>query len=399
MTLLFWLAILAFGLTLAANLEIAFGLKRMLHLSEIQPRQDGGLPGISIIIPACNEADTIEPALRSVLELDYPDLEIIVIDDRSTDGTGEVLARMQRKYPQLNFLKVTKLPNGWMGKAHALQHGAEKAAGEYFLFTDADIVMEKTTLRRAMHHMLQNRLDHLSLFFENIAAGGLLNSLFLDIGGGLLLLFKPWQAKDQKSSKFMGVGAFNLVRAEAYRAIGGHKSFAMHPIDDIMLGKRLKQNGFAQDCLLGDGFIQVRWYGTVKNLISGVMKNTFAIYDFSVPRVLIGCLLVLIMGILPVWGLVLATGVARLLFAATVITRLVSFAYGLRLAAVPFWQALWSLVTPYLNIYIAVKAAVITKRNNGITWRGTHYSLDDMKKGAGLFGFHVVGSGSGENPG
>ncbi|MBU1708385.1 MAG: glycosyltransferase [Proteobacteria bacterium] len=385
MSVLFWLSIISLGLTLAVSLEIALGMKRMTYIKDVPPADSDDLPKVSIIIPACNEADTMEPALQSVLALDYPDLEIIVINDRSTDRTADVLKGMQHKHSRIKIHEITELPPGWMGKLHALQYGADHAKGEYLLFTDADIVFEKSTLRRAVGHVLKNRLDHLSMFFENKVAGGILNALFLDVGGGLLMLFKPWKAKDKKSKKFMGVGAFNMVKASAYGAIGGHSAFAMHPIDDIMLGKVLKERGFAQDCIIGEKFLQVKWYGTVRDLIDGVMKNTFAVYDFSVPGVLAGCTLIFVMNILPLWGVIITTGTTRLIFGAAVLFRLMSLAHGFSHLKMPLWNSVWGLVTPYINIYLSIKAAVLTLRHNGISWRGTHYSLDEMKKQGGLF--------------
>ncbi|MBW2671644.1 MAG: glycosyltransferase family 2 protein [Deltaproteobacteria bacterium] len=235
--LLFWLAVIFLFLTIACTLDIALGMRRMTHIGNVPPIQQKNLPKVSVIIPACNEAATIEPALRSVLTMDYANLEVIVVNDRSTDETGTVLKRIQKEYPHLQIRQILHLPKGWLGKNHALQHGAGHAQGEYLLFTDADIIMEKTAVARGISHMLENRLDHMSMFFKNIAPGGLLNALFLDVGVGLLLLFKPWKAKDPNSKRYIGVGAFNLVKASAYKAISGHRSIALHPIDDIMLGK------------------------------------------------------------------------------------------------------------------------------------------------------------------
>jgi glycosyltransferase involved in cell wall biosynthesis len=381
---LFWLSIISLVLTLTVAIEVALGMKRMTHIKDVPPADADDLPRVSVIIPACNEADTIEPAMQSVLSLDYPDLEIIVINDRSTDRTGEVVREIQKRHPRIRLLEVTELPAGWMGKPHALQYGVDRATGEYLLFTDADIIFESSTLKRAVGHMLQNRLDHLSIFFENVVKGGILNGIFLDVGGSLLMLFKPWKAKDKKSRRFMGVGAFNMVRASVYRAIGGHATFSMHPIDDIMLGKLIKQRGFAQDCIIGERFIQVKWYGTVGDMIDGVMKNTFAVYNFNVLAVFAGCTLIFVMSILPLWGVFITTGLPRLIFAAAVLIRLISFANGFSYMKLPLWNAIWGLVTPYINIYMSVKATVVTLRNNGISWRGTHYSLDEMKSQKGL---------------
>lgn len=380
MTFLFWVGLVCLVASLAIALEVAGGIGRMTQIRDITARPGNTGPLVSIIVPACNEAETIEPALRSLLAQDYANLEIIVVNDRSVDATGEVLARMALDYPALKLKLIEELPEGWLGKNNALQSGAEMASGEYLLFTDADVSMEKTTISRAMQHVLANSLDHLSIFFENVGGSGLLNALFLEVGGGLLLLFRPWKAKDPKSKCFMGVGAFNLVKASTYREIGGHHRIAMHPIDDVMLGKLIKRQGFRQDCLLGNGMVSVPWYGTVREFINGLMKNTFAAYQYRLSAVTAGVFGVVLIGVLPAWGLLFGDAPARLVFGGTVAIRILSFLHGFRQGGVSPWYAGWSLVTPYLSIYIIVKATILTIHNQGITWRGTHYPLAKLKQ-------------------
>ncbi len=133
MALLFWLAIIILFLIIAISLEIALGMRRMTDIKDVLPIQHENVPRVSFIIPACNETNTIETALQSVLELDYANLEIIVVNDRSTDNTEAVLERMKSKYPNLILHKISELPRDWMGKSYALQSGAERAQGEYFL--------------------------------------------------------------------------------------------------------------------------------------------------------------------------------------------------------------------------------------------------------------------------
>ncbi len=370
------LAVLALVASSVIMVEVARGLRRMTRLAELSPlpaRRPH--PLVSIVIPACNEAATIEPALTSVLALDYEPKEIIVVNDRSTDDTARVLERMRKKHPRLRLLEVDTLPEGWLGKNHALHLGARQAVGDYLLFTDADIVMERTALCRAMARLLDRRLDHLCLFFENRTRGGLLNALIMDIGAGLLYFYKPWLAANPKSNRYMGVGAFNLVRAESYKRIDGHCRVAMHPIDDIMLGRALKYDGARQECLLGQGFLTVRWYSSVPELVTGLMKNTFALFGFRPGRVGLAVAAVTLCSILPFWGMLFSSGPARLLFTAAVVARLFSFAYGFRDMGLPVRYTVWSLLTPYLTAYIAVKSMVVTLHRGGIVWRGTFYPL------------------------
>jgi glycosyltransferase involved in cell wall biosynthesis len=379
MLVFFWLAIMSFFLTVVCTLGAALGMRQMIALDDVPPLQRENVPKVSVIIPACNEVATIEPALKSILAMDYADLEVIAVNDRSVDRTGAVLKQIQKQYPGLQIYNISDLPEGWLGKNHALQHGAEQARGEYLLFTDADIIMEKSSLARAMNHMLENRLDHMSMFFKNIAPGGLLNALILDAGGVLLLLLKPWKAKDPNSKRYMGVGAFNLVKSTVYKAIDGHKTIAMHPIDDVMLGKMIKHSGFSQDCLLGHNFIQAEWYVTVCEFINGLMKNTFAFYNYNMANVLLGVLIVVIISILPLLAFFFTSGITRGLFGAAVMVRILSFANGFSKTGINPWYSIWSLFTPFVYIYITLKAAVTTKINRGIIWRGTYYSLDELK--------------------
>ena len=108
----------------------------------------GALPSLSVIVPARNEATAIGPALASLLAQDYPGLEIVAVDDRSTDGTGDVLRALAAANPSLRVLRIDDLPSGWLGKNHALWRGAQRSTGTWLLFTDADVVFAPGTLRR-----------------------------------------------------------------------------------------------------------------------------------------------------------------------------------------------------------------------------------------------------------
>ena len=380
MNFLLILAALILLFNLYATIDIVLGTRKIRNLkdTELLPQQEQ--PEVSIIVPACNEQNTIEPALRSMLSLEYKHLEIIVINDRSTDHTGEVLRKIQKDYPELQIIEITELPKGWLGKNHALHQGAMVAKGEYFLFTDADILFARSTLSRAMSLMVNEQKDHLVLIFKNIAKGWLLNAMMLDAAGGLFFLFKPWKVSDPKSKHFIGAGAFNLVKKSVYQEIGGHDLIKMHPIDDVMLGKIIKKKGYCQECLSGYDFLQVHWYESPHKMINGLMKNIFALYNFRVTYALTAVLIICVMTILPVWGAFFSTGLAQLFFALSALIRLASCTYGALYSGTTLGTVPFSLLTPYINIYIIIRGMLITLANKGIDWRGTHYPLDRLKK-------------------
>lgn len=386
MSILFFLALAILLLHLLDLAAIAGGLRKMIRLGDISPNLHGPPPLVSIIVPACNEERTIEPALKTLLAQDYQNLEIIVVNDRSTDGTGPLLERFRsRCQPPFTILTITDLPPGWLGKSHALQMGAESAAGEILLFTDADIRMEKTTISRAVTLLEQQKRDHLSLIFQAIGGDWLLNGMFLDAAGGLLTLFRPWRAEDDGSRSFMGVGAFNMVRTSVYRAVSGHRTIAMHPIDDIMLGKIIKEHGFRQICALGQRLVSVRWYDSVAAMVAGLMKNVFAVVHYRISLAMAGMLTIAVVAVLPLAGLLLTTGPAQLFFAAVMLLRLAVLACGATLSGMPLSAVAGGLLAPCISIYIIGRSAYTTLKNGGISWRGSHYPLAELRKSRPLF--------------
>ena len=262
MSVLLILSVISCCAVIISTAHLAIGLKKMRQLGDIDSELSDAVtaPMVSVIVPACNEEEHIEQALEALLEQDYPNLEIIVVNDRSTDNTGQVLQGLKTRHPRLTVNEINDLPGGWMGKSHALTAGAALAKGTYLIFTDADVMMEHTAISRAVQYVCKNKLDHLTLIFKNITGGMLLNCLILDAGMGLLLLFRPWAARNKGSRAFVGIGAFNMVKKTVYEAIGGHEHLKMHPIDDMMLGKLIKTNGFRQECLLAHDYIRVPWY-------------------------------------------------------------------------------------------------------------------------------------------
>jgi len=362
----------------ATAFEILRGNRSIRFLRDLPPLASP-LPRVSIVIPARNEERNLEEALRSVLALDYDNLEIEVVEDRSTDRTGEILERMAAAEPRLRVVRVRELPPGWLGKNHALWLGAGKATGEFLLFTDADVVMAPSVLRRAVGAMVADGLDHLTASPE-IDRPSALFEMFIGAFSLFFALFtRPWKVKDPKSPRYVGIGAFNLVRASAYRAVGGHRTIAMRPDDDLKLGKILKTGGCRQEFAFGQGMLRVEWYASVRELIQGLMKNAFSGVDYRVSVVVFSTVFQLALLVWPFLAIFVTHGATRWLNLASVLVLVALCWINAPLAGVRRWHGVGFPVVTLLFLYIVWRATVLTLWNDGIDWRGTHYPLAELK--------------------
>ena len=353
--------------------------RRMERLEQVPPLEGDALPSVSVIVPACNEEQGIEQALTSVLALDYPGLEIIVLDDRSTDATPQILDRMAAKDPRLRVIHITELPAGWLGKNHALHLGAAQAKGEFLLFTDADVHMAPDTLRRATAKMQAFQLDHLCLLFRMTAPSRLLCLLIADSLSAAFSLAKPWLVRKPESPYFIGAGGFNMIRKSFYHSFGGHHPIRLCPVDDVLLGRLAKENKGRCDCLNGSRLVTVEWYRSIREMVLGLRKNTFALLDYRVSLLLAATAAVISLHILPLWGLLLADGIPRLLCGAIVTANLLALALGVRAFLMDLRCLYWFPVTPYIKLYIIWRSVLFTLIQDGIVWRDTFYPLDELK--------------------
>jgi glycosyltransferase involved in cell wall biosynthesis len=336
-------------------------------------------PRVSLIIAARNEELNIETALDSLLAQDYPDYEVIVVDDRSADATPQILARAQARDARLSVVRVDVLPDGWLGKNHALERGAADASGEILIFADADVVMRADAIRRAVAHALAASRDHLAITPEMIKPGMMLGMFMSAFTMFFSLYARPWKAADPNSRCFIGIGAFNLVRAGAYRAVGRHARIAMRPDDDIKLGKIIKDAGYSQEMLFGRGMLGVEWYPSVGALARGLEKNTLAGVDYSVAAIVGGALLQTVLFVWPFVALLCTSGSVFALNAAACLLLLAACVDQTRFVGVSYGYAAGLPVATVLFIWILLRATYVTLRDDGINWRGTHYPLAALK--------------------
>ena len=361
----------------AALVDFAIGHRRLRRLGHQAPSPNG--PRVSVVVAARNEARGIESALSSVLRLDYPALETIVVDDRSTDETGAILDRLARRHPHLKVTHISALPDGWLGKNHALFMGAEAASGELLLFPAADVVFEPTSLSRAVGYLLREGLDHVAAIPDIRVPGLALNAFVTAFGVFFSLYARPWKARDPKSRHHIGIGAFNLIRADAYRAIGTHRAIAMRPDDDLKLGKLVKKHGFRQDVVYGQDFVIVEWYSSLREMIDGLMKNAFAGVEYSLVTLAGATLALVLVHVWPFIGLATTHGVARVLYGASVAFIVLLFWTSTGYAAGRLGYVLAYPAAALLFMYVMWRSALVAVIRGTVTWRGTAYPLAQMR--------------------
>jgi glycosyltransferase involved in cell wall biosynthesis len=277
-------------------------------------------------------------------------------------------------------LHVKGLPPGWLGKNHALHFGAIHATGELILFTDADIVMEPSAISRAVRYLTEKELDHLAVLMEARMPGVVLGMFALGFGVFFSIYSRFWRARNPRSGAHVGIGGFNLIRAEVYRAVGGHRPIAMRPDDDMKLGKLIKQSGYRQDLLFGRGLMYVEWYASLAELVRGLEKNTFAGVGYSVFQLVASSVALLAFAVLPFAAVFFAQGATRGLYLFTSLSIIAMCAYGARMQNIKPWYAVGFPLISLLFLFIVWRSAVLTLLNGGINWRGTHYSLAELRE-------------------
>lgn len=364
------------------GLRVAYGAIRLPWLKNFAPVPDAGCPSISILFAARDEEEKLPAALATLMEIDYPDLEVIAVDDRSQDSTGRILDEFAAAHPRLRAVHITELPKGWLGKPHALQKAYETSTGDWLLFTDADVRFQPDALRRAVALAKQLSLDHLSLLCDIEMIGfweKVLVTFFVSV---FHLANDPSRVSHPHSPFYVGVGAFQLLKRSAYETSGTHRRLAMEVIDDMKLGKLIKQSGFHSGVGIAEEHVVVRWHAGLGNLIRGVTKNFFAGFGYNLGFAALGIAGTLLLNVAPFFGVLFGHGGIRILAA---IAFVITICFQIGLDIVMHVSPLYAFTHPLgaiLLSYMLMRSAVVTLRQGGIIWRGTFYPLEDLKRGA-----------------
>ncbi len=368
--------------------DAALGMPGIANVSQPQwnrnPVAPFGNPRVSIIVPARNEEDDIEQTLVSLMELDYDNYEVIAVNDRSTDRTGDIMETMTaraRAHGRLRVIQHHELPARWLGKAHAMWTATNEASGDWLLFTDADVLFKPDSLRRVLVYAEAEQADHVVLFPQMImkTPGEFMMIAFFQT----MFVFghRPWKVADPKSRDHMGVGAFNLIRRNVYDAVGTYKALRMEVLDDMKLGKVVKNAGFAQRNVFGGDLISIRWANGAMGVVNNLTKNFFAVLSFQWPRTLISAFGLAFLNLMPFLGVWLAHGWERLPYAIALVSMFSIYVGMSWRSGVPAYYFLLHPVSTVLFIYTLLRSMFLTLWNDGIVWRGTRYPLEELRKG------------------
>jgi glycosyltransferase involved in cell wall biosynthesis len=377
-----WILALAWFSRIA---EAALGVPSIADISTPHwDRQPSNHPRVSIIVPACNEEDDIEQGLSGLLALDYDNYEVIAVDDRSTDRTGEIMDRVAASpaaHGRLRVVHVTELPPGWLGKTHAMWSAGLQAGGDWLLFTDADVLFKPEVLRRALAYAESENADHVVVFPRIIMKrpGEKMMIAFFQT----LFTFghRPWRVADPDTKDHMGVGAFNLVRRSAYEAVGTYKALRMEVLDDMKLGKVLKNARFRQRNVFGDDLISVRWAKGAMGVVDNLTKNFFAVLSFQWWRTVASVFGLFFLNLGPFLGIWLAHGWARVPYAVALGSMFLIYLGMSFKSSIPPYYFLLHPISTMMFEYTLIRSMVLTLRNDGVTWRGTKYPLEELRKG------------------
>lgn len=350
----------------------------LTDLSAAPTRPDRGTT-VSVVVTACDEEDTIGPAMHTLLEQDLPGLEFIAINDRSVDKTGAILDALAAEDDRLKVSHIEVLPDGWLGKVHAMQRGVDIATGDWILFSDADVHFSSEVIGRAVAEAEIEELDHLTLIPHTESGSILLDVLVVAFAKMLFLAIRVGTGAQRP----LGVGAFNLVRRSALEQSSGLEWLRMEVADDTGLAMIIADAGGQTDFRMATDALRIQWYPSTRAMFRGLEKNAYLLMSQGTPlRFLgpIGLFLALIGA--PLIGVVVQPSAAA--FVASIVAPLLFIAMTFKMRTrigARRWLALFAPLGPALMCAVGLWSMVQTLRRGGINWRGTYYPLDQLIAG------------------
>lgn len=363
--------LIAILLNLLSNLKILKQLRKRR-----KPLRDS--PLVSILVPARNEEENIEPCIRSLVKQDYENFEIIVLDDKSDDDTPLLLRRLKQEFPKIRLISGEELPEGWTGKNFACHTLSKHAKGEWLAFTDADTVHRKDSISSALHSALRVRAKLISVL-PKIVMKTMPEKLFTPLIYFALMSFIPLGfINTRKFEKVViALGPFMLINAAFYRRIGGHEAIRDEILDDFRLAQQVKAHGGKYALLDGRDKITVRFYKDLRSVWIGFSKNSFGAFE-NQPLILLPFLafcvcLYIIPHIAFIKGL-LNDQLKLYPFFQVLLVTLHTFLIALRFRFNRF-LIIFHPLSVFLWALIVLNSMRLTLTDKSLAWKERHYSL------------------------
>ncbi|HMG85873.1 MAG TPA: glycosyltransferase family 2 protein [Terracidiphilus sp.] len=365
------------------------GMASVLDLTAIEesllpalPESEG--PDVTVVVPARDEQDSIQATLESLLSSEGIRAQIIAIDDRSEDRTGELMdAVASRSHHGANTLEVIHnrvLPQGWLGKPHALALGVARARAQWLLFTDGDVTFAPEALELALRAATKTGSDHFvvvpTLTHEGVLAAGVQGSLQV-LGQWAA---RMWKVQDPDAKDFFGVGGFNLLRVDTLEAFGGMERLRMEIVEDVSLGWLVKRElGRRSMMVLGPGLVKIAWMQGPFGIVSLLEKNAFAGNRYSIGITVGASVFLFSQAVVPLlalaagpWGV----GACLTLYGSVAM----SFHANRKLNGISPILAILYAPTVLILVWSFLRSMFLTIKRGGVAWRGTLYPLAELKR-------------------
>jgi glycosyltransferase involved in cell wall biosynthesis len=365
------------------------GMASVLDLTAIEQEHlpalpENNVPNVTVVVPARDEQDSIGATLESLLASEGVRAQIVAIDDRSEDRTGDLMdAVASRSDNSANTLEVIHnrdLPQGWLGKPHALALGVAQSRAPWLLFTDGDVIFAPDALELALRAATKTGSDHFvvvpTLTHEGVLAAGVQGSIQV-LGQWAA---RMWKVQDPTAKDFFGVGGFNLLRADALKAFGGIERLRMEIVEDVSMGWLVKRELRRKSMMvLGPGLVKIAWIQGPLGIVRLLEKNAFAGNRYSIGITVVSSVFLVLQAVVPLMALAAGPwGVAACITLYCSVA--LSFYANRKLNGISPLLAILYAPTVLILVWSFLRSMILTIKRGGVIWRGTLYPLAELKR-------------------
>ncbi|MDQ7781848.1 MAG: glycosyltransferase family 2 protein [Desulfomonilaceae bacterium] len=384
-----WTGVVFSLLVLAALIHLNFMLIRTLRNEKrledfAAPALPDLPPLVSIVVPAKDEAATVEGTVRSILESEYDRMELILVNDRSRDDTAVTMESLARDDPRVSVVTVHELPEGWTGKTHALYRGARQASGDLLLFTDADTVLHRETIAKAVRFFSGNDADMLSLLPQFTERRFSENAVYPHLALGFSSMYPLTQVNDPRDKAALASGCFIMIRRQAYEGVGTWERFREEITEDVALAKAVKASGFRLSVMRGGDLVRTKPFDGLADVCLFWKRTFYGGLERSIPKILRltanYVVLTILFGFLGLSTVLMISGdtdgASIALFVLSTLGTagvVVPYGYIVRQEQGGWWYGLTAPLGMAISAWVAWSALLAVVSGRGIHWRGSVY--------------------------